>query len=166
MVISIIIPVYNVAPYIERSLKSVMGQTYAGDMECLLVDDCGSDDSMAIAERVIGAYTGPIRFRILHHDHNRGLSAARNTGTDAATGDYVLYLDSDDELAEDCIEKLMRPVEEDATVEMVVGNYASYSSRGNQSIRDQQERDVNSQKAIRDFFSAGEAFISMLGISW
>ena len=106
--VSIVVPVYNVAPYIESCLKSVMGQTYAGDMECLLVDDCGSDDSMAIAERMIGAYTGPIRFQILHHEHNRGLSAARNTGTDAATGDYVLYLDSDDELTQDCIERLMR----------------------------------------------------------
>ncbi len=122
MVISIIVPVYNVAPYIERCLKSVMGQTYAGDMECLLVDDCGSDDSMAIAERMISAYTGSIQFRILHHEHNRGLSAARNTGTDAAIGDYIFYLDSDDELTTDCIEKLANPLIDDKTIEMVMGN--------------------------------------------
>ena len=158
MVVSIVIPVYNVTPYIESCLKSVMGQTYSGDLECLLVDDCGSDDSIAIAERMIGEYKGPIHFIILHHEHNRGLSAARNTGTEAATGDYVFYLDSDDELTEDCIEKLMKPVERDATIEMVVGNYASYSSRGDQSIRKQQERDVNSQKAVRDFFFCRRGF--------
>ena len=53
MMVSIIIPVYNVAPYIEDCLQSVMRQTYQGDMECLLVDDCGTDDSIAIAERFI-----------------------------------------------------------------------------------------------------------------
>ena len=52
--VSIIIPVYNVAPYIGDCLRSVMRQTYAGCMECLLVDDCGEDDSMAIAEGMIG----------------------------------------------------------------------------------------------------------------
>lgn len=156
--VSIVVPVYHVAPYIESCLKSVMGQNYAGDMECLLVDDCGSDDSMAIAERMIGAYTGPIRFQILHHEHNRGLSAARNTGTDAATGDYVLYLDSDDELTQDCIKRLMRPVEEDATVEMVVGNYASFSSQEKRTTRHQRERDVNTQKAVRDLFFCQRGF--------
>lgn len=122
MLISIIVPVYNVAPYIERCLRSVMGQTYTGDVECLLVDDCGNDDSMTIAERMIGAYKGPIQFRILLHEHNRGLSAARNTGTDAAIGDYIFYLDSDDELTTDCIEKLANPLIEDKTIEMVMGN--------------------------------------------
>ena len=71
MDVSIIIPVYNVAPYIEDCLNSVMRQTYVGPMECILVDDCGTDDSMAVAERMITEYTGPIRFEILHHDHNR-----------------------------------------------------------------------------------------------
>ena len=54
--VSIIIPVYNVAPYIGDCLQSVMRQTYAGSMECLLVDDCGEDDSMAIVERMIAEY--------------------------------------------------------------------------------------------------------------
>lgn len=56
MLVSIIIPVYNVAPYIEGCLKSVMRQTVAGPMECLLVDDCGSDESISIAERMIAEY--------------------------------------------------------------------------------------------------------------
>ena len=75
-----------------------MRQTYQGAMECLIVDDCGTDDSMAIAERTIATYEGPIVFQVLHHERNRGLSAARNTGTLAAKGDYLYYLDSDDEI--------------------------------------------------------------------
>ena len=122
MTVSIIIPVYNVAPYIEACLESVMRQTYGGQMECIIVDDCGTDDSIAIAERMIAVYQGHIQFRMLHHERNRGLSAARNTGTKAATGDYIYYLDSDDEIAEDCIEKLMAVALKDPEVEMVQGN--------------------------------------------
>ena len=125
--VSIIIPVYNVAPYIGDCLQSVMRQTYAGSMECLLVDDCGEDDSMAIVERMIAEYNanlnanlnegGGIQFRILHHERNRGLSAARNTGTFAAVGEYLYYLDSDDEITDDCIEKLMQRVMENPDIE-------------------------------------------------
>ena len=86
MTVSIIIPVYNVAPYIEACLKSVMGQTYTGLMECIVVDDCGTDNSMAIVERVIDEYDGAIHFHIEHHHSNRGLSAARNTGIAKANG--------------------------------------------------------------------------------
>ena len=79
MNVTIIIPVYNVAPYIKDCLKSVVRQTYRGGMECLLIDDCGTDDSIAIAEKMIKTYVGPICFRIIRHESNRGLSAARNT---------------------------------------------------------------------------------------
>ena len=71
MIISIVIPTYNVAAHIEDCLCSVMRQTYSGAMECLIVDDCGTDDSLAIAERMITEYDGPIRFEILHHEYNR-----------------------------------------------------------------------------------------------
>lgn len=113
MTISIIIPVYNVEPYIRNCLMSVMHQTYKGTIECLIVDDCGADNSIPIAEQMIAAYEGPIKFQILHHHHNRGLSAARNTGMDAAIGDYIYFLDSDDELTDDCIEKLVKPLKKE-----------------------------------------------------
>ena len=109
--VSIIIPVYNVEPYIEECLQSVMRQTYRGEMECILVDDCGTDNSMEVAGQLIEAYDGPIVIRVLHHDHNRGLSAARNTGINAACGDYVYFLDSDDWISNDCIEKLTQPLD-------------------------------------------------------
>ena len=137
MDVSIIVPVYNVAPYIEASLQSVIRQTYNGEMECILVDDCGTDESMAIAERMIEEYNDShndalnvsenekrrgISFRILCHEKNRGLSAARNTGTRHATGDYIYYLDSDDEITPDCIEKLVEVTQKHPEAEMVIGN--------------------------------------------
>ena len=157
MLISIIIPVYNVASYIENCLRSVMRQTFTGNMECLLVDDCGSDESMAIAERMISEYKGLIRFQILHHEHNRGLSAARNTGTDAATGDYIFYLDGDDEITVDCIEKLTKPVINDQTIEMVMGNRRIKSDNIVVTNRHQkglniQEEDIISSEAVRFYY--------------
>lgn len=120
--ISIIIPVYNVEPYITDCLQSVMRQTYQGPLECILVDDCGVDKSMAIAEKLIAGYDGPIEFKILHHERNRGLSAARNTGMGAATGEYVYFLDSDDWISDDCIEKLIKPLQKER-FDIVVGDY-------------------------------------------
>lgn len=119
MIVSLILPVYNVAPYISRCLKSVMDQTYTGPMECILVDDCGEDDSMAIARQLIAQYQGQIIFRILSHDHNRGLSAARNTGIRAAQGDYLYFLDSDDWIDPQCIASMVSLVERYPGVEMV-----------------------------------------------
>ena len=114
-------PVYNVAPYVERCLLSVMQQTRPAE-ECFIIDDASTDSSVALCEQLIANYDGPTRFTILHHDHNRGLSAARNTGTDAATGTYIYYVDSDDEMTTDCLEKLAAPVEQDDSIEMVMGN--------------------------------------------
>lgn len=126
--VSIIVPVYNVSPYICDCLMSVMSQTYTGCMECLIIDDCGTDDSIAISERMIADYTGSIQFRILRHKQNRGLSAARNTGTLQATGNYVFYLDSDDTISHDCIEKLISPILRDDSIEMVQGNVKRHKS--------------------------------------
>ncbi len=119
--VSIIVPIYNVEPYVEDCLRSVMRQTYEGPIECILVNDCGTDQSMTVAERVISAYAGPITFKVLYHAHNRGLSAARNTGMDKATGDYIFFLDSDDELTDDCIERLAEPAKGYA-YDIIVGN--------------------------------------------
>ena len=135
MKLSIIIPVYHVAPYIEDCLRSVMRQTYQGAMECLIVDDCGTDDSIAIAERTIASYEGPIAFQILHHERNRGLSAARNTGTLAAKGDYLYYLDSDDVITEDCIALLMGKAEEYPEAELIQGNHCCHTLTGEMVVR-------------------------------
>ena len=84
MKVSIIIPVYNVAPYIQRCLDSVVAQTFQ-DIECILVDDCGTDNSVEVAQQYIDNYRGQIQFKLIHHDKNQGLSGARNTGIRMAT---------------------------------------------------------------------------------
>lgn len=126
MKVSVIVPVYSVSAYIERSIRSVMNQTY-DCIECIVVDDATLDDSIVKCKRLIDEYEGPICFRIFHHEYNRGLSESRNTGTIASTGDYIFYLDSDDEIMPDCIGKLVKVAEEHPEAEMVIGNYEEIS---------------------------------------
>lgn len=120
--ISIIVPVFNVEDYIEACLNSIITQSYNGEIECILIDDCGNDRSMEIAKKIISNYNGDIEFRILCHDKNKGLSAARNTGVKNANGSYLLFLDSDDELAYNAIINLTAPLKE-ALYDVIVGNY-------------------------------------------
>lgn len=151
--VSIIVPVYNVSLYIERCIKSVMAQTYPA-RECIIVDDASLDDSIVKCERLIAEYEGPSRFVIIHHEHNRGLSAARNTGTAIAQGDYIFYLDSDDELTPNCIEKLAKPIERNPSIEIVEGNYqvfkGGFTRIGKKSLSI--EKDVVSSGAVRASF--------------
>lgn len=103
MLVSIIIPVYNVEKYVEKCLRSVIAQDFTGGMECIIVDDCGDDGSMAICNRVISEYEGTIDFKVVRHNCNKGLSCARNTGMSNAKGDYYFFLDSDDAITENCV---------------------------------------------------------------
>lgn len=105
--VSIIIPVYNVSDYIGQCITSVMRQSYP-HIECIIVDDKTPDNSIVICEQLLSTYQGPIRFNILHHEMNRGLSAARNTGTHASSGEWIYYLDSDDHITPHCIEILVK----------------------------------------------------------
>lgn len=105
--ISLIIPVYNAAPYIEACLESLLVQTM-DDIEVLLVDDHGSDDSMLRAQRFIEGHPSGKIFRLLATPSNSGPGPARNVGIDAAQGDYVGFVDSDDVVKPDFCEQLYR----------------------------------------------------------
>lgn len=107
MKISIIIPVYHCIDYIEDCLNSVVEQTYQGEVECILVDDCGGDESIDIAEHFIDECKSSIDFHIVKHERNRGASAARNTGLRYAKGDYLFFLDSDDMIMPTCIAEMV-----------------------------------------------------------
>lgn len=162
--ISIIIPVYNVEEYITECLQSIMRQTYKGEIECVLVDDCGADCSMAIAERIIAEYKGKISFRIIHHKCNRGptAAAARNTGTAAATGDYILYVDSDDYLSDDCIEVLTQPLQE-CEYDMVVGGMKSFGGEQETGEPSRTSGAILSNQVVFDAFYSKKMF---WGVVW
>ena len=95
MTISIVVPVYNVEPYIRHCLDSIVGQTHA-DFECILVDDGSTDASGRICDEYAAKDS---RFKVCHKP-NGGLVSARKAGVELATGDYVCFVDSDDYIGE------------------------------------------------------------------
>lgn len=102
--VSVIIPIYNVESYVQDSLNSALKQTLA-DIEYILINDCTTDDSMKVVKSVLENHPRKKDVFLFEHERNLGLSAARNTGLQKATADYVFFMDSDDEIAKDCIEK-------------------------------------------------------------
>ncbi|WP_394977438.1 glycosyltransferase family 2 protein [uncultured Helicobacter sp.] len=99
---SIIIPTYNVERYITRCLESCIHQTF-GDIEILIIDDCGNDKSIEIAKTYADENS---RISIIHNPHNLGLFQARLVGEKNANGSYVLCLDADDYLVPNTCEIL------------------------------------------------------------
>jgi len=106
MLLSVIIPVYNVEPYIERCLRSVINQADPNEVEVILVDDCGNDNSMGVVHQVANGHPNGGIVRIIRHERNQGLSAARNTGLSVAKGTYVWFVDSDDWIKENYLQYL------------------------------------------------------------
>ena len=91
ILISIIVPVYNVEPYLHRCIDSILAQTYT-NFECILIDDGSTDNSGHICDEYA---TRDKRIKVIHHQNN-GVSAARNAGLNIADGDYIGFVDPDD----------------------------------------------------------------------
>ena len=109
--ISIIVPVYNVETYLEECLDSIQNQSYT-DLEVILVNDGSTDGSQAICEHYCQTDK---RFRLMNQT-NQGLSAARNKGVEISTGEYIVFVDSDDVIKINYLEKLMQYMTEDVDI--------------------------------------------------
>lgn len=109
MRLSVVIPVYNVADYLQKCIDSVLANDCAG-CELVLVDD-GSTDGRSAAICDENAARRPDLIRVIHQE-NRGLGGARNTGLEAARGEYLFFVDSDDFITEDALGVLKAAVEE------------------------------------------------------
>lgn len=106
MMISIIVPIYNVAPYLEKCLTSIVEQTYK-DIEIVCVNDGSTDESVGIVEQFVNRYS---RIQLINQN-NSGLAAARSTGLAVASGEYVLFVDSDDYINQDTCQVLSDIIE-------------------------------------------------------
>ena len=115
MLISVIIPVYNVEDYLPRCLKSVSEQTYK-DLEIIIVDDGSTDSSGALCDEFAAR---DCRARVIHQQ-NKGLWAARNTGHDAARGEYLFFPDSDDYFHRDTIRLLYEAINSGAGYDLAI----------------------------------------------
>lgn len=129
-IISIIVPVYNVEKYLRPCLDSIEAQTFT-DFEAILVDDGSTDNSGRICDDYAAKDT---RFVVVHK-HNEGVAKARITAFEHSNGDLITFIDSDDYVSPDYLEKLSRPIiEEDA--DMVSSNYFTVEDNKEKKAKD------------------------------
>ena len=122
--ISVIVPVYNVEPYLEKCLDSIIGQTYK-DLDILVIDDGSTDHSDEICDK----YAEKDKRIKVFHTENRGLSAARNLGLENAKGEYIGLVDSDDWIEQDMFEALLSKIEETAADVAECGSFVDYPEK-------------------------------------
>jgi glycosyltransferase involved in cell wall biosynthesis len=115
--VSIIVPIYNVEPFLEQCVQSLVDQT-CQDIEVILVDDGSPDKCGEICDRFAAEY--PI-VKVIHQE-NQGVSVARNTGMDAAQGEWLMFVDGDDWVELDIVEKML-PYAEEKGCDILVGSY-------------------------------------------
>ena len=139
--LSIIFPVYNVAPYVEESLRSVLDQNY-DNMEILIIDDCGSDDSMDIIQRLLSSHPNGNKAKVIRHEYNKGIAAGRNTGIKAAKGEWLMFVDSDDLLAPGACSTLMANTKD--KYDLIVANRNIIEYGTNRQLHDPSTRKPNS----------------------
>ncbi len=125
MDISVIVPIYRVEDYIERCLRSLFTQTKTDGVEFILVNDATPDRSMEIARKIVAEYPD-LNIQIIEHSENRHVAATRQTGLNAATGEYTIQIDSDDwcepTMLEDMYAKAIKP-----GVDIVISDYYTWS---------------------------------------
>lgn len=119
--VTLAIPIYNVEKYVEKALLSALNQTFP-NIEYLIIDDKGQDKSMDIVHRIISEHPRGKDVRIIDHIVNQGTGATKNSAIKEAQGEYLFFMDSDDEITPDCIELLYNKIIKENT-DLVIGNY-------------------------------------------
>ena len=119
--VSTIVPIYGVEKYIAQCANSLFLQTY-DNLEFIFVNDCTKDNSIVILQEVIQHYPNRVEHvHIIEHDHNQGLAASRNSGVEAAHGEWLMHVDSDDFIdpttVAECVKKAEYPLDQVDTFE-------------------------------------------------
>lgn len=125
MLISVVIPIYNISPYLRACLDSCINQTYR-NLEIICIDDGSTDDCGQIVDEYAHKDS---RFRVIHKI-NEGLPSARKSGIDVATGEYIFHLDGDDNIPVDAISDLVK-IAIASKADLIIGDYYAQDSDGN-----------------------------------
>ena len=149
--VSIVVPVYNVAQYLEDSLRSLLQQELRAPYEIILVDDCSSDDSLAICRRY--AEQNRERIRLFPREINGGVSSARNFGLAQARGTYLMFVDADDILPPGALATLCDAATQKA-VDIVKGNLVLFDDKTRKPAPDRVRREtrVNGEAILTTLF--------------
>lgn len=133
LMISIIVPVYNVTPYVEECLESIYSQAFSHAYEVILIDDCSTDSSIDICRRFIEK-NHLTNFTILKNSENQGVSVTRNRGLEEASGHYFMFVDPDDCLAPGAIASLYDTAEQ-FSASIVKGNNTIFNEQQERAAR-------------------------------
>lgn len=159
-VVSIIIPVYNTKQYLSRCLESVLSQSYA-DYELVLVDDGSSDGCGEICD-VYAQKDSRIR---VYHQENGGVSSARNMGLGHATGEWIYFVDSDDEVLPDGIQTLVNCISDE--VDIVMGGYIDVDENGVPSEMDERiELALSKKQSLVSLYGGYGSYYPYCGYLW
>lgn len=123
IIISIVIPVYNVEKYLDECLGSII-KNYHTNVEVILVDDGSTDKSGSLCDK----YDKKYEFISVIHKKNGGLSSARNVGIEKAKGKYIWFVDSDDYISNDSISNILEEAKKDG--DLIIGNYLVFYPNG------------------------------------
>ena len=128
MKLSIVVNMYNTAAYMPKCLDSLLSQDIPmSEYEIILVDDCSPDNSLAMANEYAAQYPN---IRVCTHEKNKGLAAARNTGIDAAKGEYLCFVDPDDYIEKNSLAALLKQMD-DEQLDMLRFNYQKVDEQYN-----------------------------------
>lgn len=131
--VSVLVPVYNVERYIGRCARSIFRQTFQ-DWEAIFVDDASPDASMQELERAIGEFPALHgKVKTIQHEKNRGSAAARATALKEATGEYVLFVDSDDFITTDMLAKMVTAARKEQA-DLTICNYVEQTAAGERVV--------------------------------
>lgn len=143
--VSVIIPVYKVEKYLERCVNSVLNQTYE-NIEIILVDDGSPDNCPALCDEIAAKND---RVSVVHKE-NGGLSSARLAGFEVANGTFVLFVDSDDYIANNMIEKLVSAIEQNNADLAICGYNIVVGQQSTQKLLDYQESLIEGKENVRE----------------
>ena len=123
--VSVIVPMYNVEKYVAQCIESIQKQTYT-NLEIILVDDCTPDNSGIIAD---GYAQNDHRIKVIHKTIQEGVSAARNTGIDVSTGDYICFVDGDDYVMADYVEYLFGLIRNNEDISLTTEMFGNFNEK-------------------------------------
>lgn len=137
LLLSIVVPVYNVAPYLNEGLQSLLQADFTESYEVILIDDCSSDDSLAVCREFASRHADI--FQLIESSANAGVSVARNLGLERARGRYLMFFDPDDILPAATLDHICRAAEE-YSADIVKGNLVLFDDSGQRAAPDRVKR--------------------------
>lgn len=153
--ISVIVPAYNVEPFLEKCMRTILNQTYS-NLEIILVDDGSTDGTGSMCDKI--AQEDP-RIIVLHKE-NGGLSDARNAGLQICTGDFISFIDSDDYIEPDMYECMMEEMKDESASMVAVGFIMTEADGSTRILGAKQRKKLTREGAFMNLFEEEEMFPS------